>query len=458
VRSLSIKRVVLSETRLSIESNRRMPRHLGWQIDFDWKLRNIYDRLFLLLLIVSAILRVVWLDQPMGEYELDSQKVYGSSLIFDEAYYVNVARILLGLPHNPKVYGGAPLFEDPNKEHPPLGKLMIALSMKVLGDNAWGWRLPSLIFGIASIFIFYLLMKRMSRNAKFSLLASFLYSFDNLISVHSRIAVLDIFVLTFMLLGFYWYFGNRMGLAATSMGLSTLCKIGGFYGFLTVAVYHFLRDIYRGKQKEKQKIRWYDKLGWLERFTIMYGLAVFIPLFLLDRLFCGYENPIDHLIFIAQYTTGLIRPYPVDIESYPWQWLLNEVKIPYLSSGIQYKVGERVVGEKTTVLFLGAMNPLIIYLCLPVMGYAAYKYWKKGGAISLFILVWFACTYLPFYPLSIIVRRIMYLFYFLNTLPAVCTAIAYMLVDRKVPRFIIILYAVGVVAAFCTLFPFKTIP
>jgi len=429
-----------------------------WQIDFDWKLRNIYDRMLLVLLVAAAILRVIWLDRPMGEYELDAQKMYGSSLIFDETYYVNVARILLGLPHNPKVYQGAPLFEDPNKEHPPLAKLMIALSVRVLGDNAWGWRLPSLIFGIASIFIFYLLMKRMSKNPKFSLLATFLYSFDNLVFIHSRIAVLDIFVLTFMLLGFYWYFGNRMGLAAISMGMATLCKIGGFYGFLTLAVYHFLREIYRGKQKEKQKIRWYDKLGWLERFTIIYGLTVFVLLFLLDRLFAGYENPIDHLVFIAQYTAGLIRAKPVDIESYPWQWLLNEVKIPYLSAGVEYKVGEQVVGGKTIVSFLGAMNPLIVYLCLPVMAYMSYKYWKKGGAISLFILVWFASTYLPFYPLSIIVHRIMYIFYFLNTVPAVCAAIAYILVDRKVPHFIIILYAVGVVAGFYALFPFKTIP
>jgi dolichyl-phosphate-mannose--protein O-mannosyl transferase len=335
---------------------------------------------------------------------------------------------------------------------------MIALSMKLLGDNAWGWRLPSLIFGIASIFIFYLLMKRMSRNAKFGLLATFLYSFDNLVFVHSRIACLDIFVLTFMLLGFYWYFGNRMAFAAISMGIGTLCKIGGFYGYLTLVVYHFLREIYRGKKKEKQKIRWYDKLGWLERFSIIYGLTVFVLLFLLDRLFAGYENPIDHLIFIAQYTAGLIRDKPVGIESYPWQWLINEVKIPYLSTGIQYKVGEQVVGEKTTVLFLGAMNPLIIYLCIPALAYVAYKYWKKGGAISLFILVWFASTYLPFYPLSIILHRIMYLFYFLNTVPAVCAAIAYVLIDRKVPRFIIILYAVGVLAAFIALFPFKTVP
>ena len=198
---------------------------------FDWRLRNVYDRIFVVLMLVSLVLRVIWLDKPEN------------SLIFDEKYYVNVGRILLGLPHDPDVYVGAPPGIDPNKEHPPLAKLIIALSMKVLGDNAWGWRVPSVVFGMASIFIFYLLVKRVSGNPKIALLSAFLYSFDNLVFVHSRIATLDIFMLTFMMLGFYLYFQNRMNLSAAILALSTLCKLGGFYGFATIVAYHFLHDL-----------------------------------------------------------------------------------------------------------------------------------------------------------------------------------------------------------------------
>jgi len=102
---------------------------LGLDLDFGW---NLYDMVFIGLMSVSLLLRVVWLDRPLG------------SLIFDEYYYVNVARNILGLPH-PGIYEYTPSGVDPNPEHPSLAKLMIALSMRVLGDNAWGWRIPSVL-------------------------------------------------------------------------------------------------------------------------------------------------------------------------------------------------------------------------------------------------------------------------------------------------------------------------
>ncbi len=127
---------------------------------------------------------------------------------------------------------------DPNHEHPPLAKLMIAFSMLLIGNNGYGFRLPSVVFGTLSILVLYLLLKRVSGDKLLSLIAAFLFSFDNLVFVHSRIATLDIFVLFFMILGFYWYFGKNMILSGVAFALSTLCKIGGLYGILVVAIYH----------------------------------------------------------------------------------------------------------------------------------------------------------------------------------------------------------------------------
>jgi len=404
-----------------------------------------FDRAFLYLLTLSFILRIAWLDRPPG------------SLIFDEKYYVNVARIILGRPHDLDVYPDAVLGVDPNHEHPPLAKLIIAFSMLVFGDNAYGFRLPSVIAGTLSVFIFYLLMKKVSKSQTLALISSFLFSFDNLIFVHSRIATLDIFMLAFMLIGFYFYFAKRTFLSAAALSLSTLSKIGGAYGFATILVYHLLK---RPSESEVVKggSEWRVKLEWLEKFGIAYVGFFMVLLTILDKIWGGYENPLEHLSFIYSYTLALSRPVLSGIESYPWQWLINEVKIPYLTVAESVYADHTLVSTYVSVAFAGAMNPFILFLTIPSIAYLAYLYGSKRDSFSLFILAWFSCTYLPFYPMSIIGHRISYIFYFLNTIPSVCAAATSLILDQRPPKILIGVYLVAVIVGFILLFPFKKIP
>ena len=406
--------------------------------------KNLYDVVFICLSLISLVLRVVWLDKPQG------------SLIFDEQYYVNVARNILGIPH-PGIYDYVQFGIDPNPEHPPLAKLMIALSMRVLGDNAWGWRIPSVLFGWLAILLFYLLIKKASKNPALALVSAFLFSFDNLIFVHSRIATLDIFLLAFILLGFYWYFSGKMVLSATSLALGTLCKITGILGFGTLVVYHFLGDVYRRKAEGLQ-FNWRKKIRWLGCFAVIYGTIFLGLLTLLDHFWGTYSNPLDHLGFIYTYTSTLTQPSPTGIQSYPWQWLINEVKIPYLTVTGDVYVDGQFLRTETLIAFTGAMNPVIIYLCIPTMIFSAYKYLSRGDEFAFFILAWFICTYLPSYPMAVIGHRIMYLFYFLTTLPSLCAAIGYFYLDHDMPIVLVGIYIVAVLIGFIFQFPFKTIP
>ena len=419
-----------------------------WKLNLDFHpVRNTYDRVFTYLFVVSAILRTIWLDKPQG------------LLIFDETYYVNAARVILKLPQNPEVFPNAVPGLDCgiSLAHPPLAKLLIALSMSIMGHNGWGWRIPSVIFGLLSIFVLYLLLKKVAGNPLVALMGAFLFSFDTLVFVHSRIATLDIFVLGFMLLGFYWYFSGRMTLSAIAMGLATLCKVTGLYGVLALGVFHFGRALL----SKGQKTDWRSLLAATERYVIVYLISFLVLLTMLDFFFTCQKNPIEHLAYIYNVAIAIRTPdirLPNDIWSYPWEWLIDQVKIHYATVNVTVYADQNVARTYPSVDFIGAMNPTIVFLTIPAMLYSAYRCYETRNDFSLFVLAWFAMTYLTYIPEAIFAHRTMYIFYFLNTVPAVAASVAGMIVDQKPPRIVVIFYVAAVIIGFYMMFPFKVIP
>ena len=415
---------------------------LGEYLHIDLSFSNQCDRLFLILFLVDIILRMVWLDKPDG------------SLIFDEWYYVNAARVILHLPQSlgsnmQPPYVNVTQGLDPNHEHPPLAKLLIAFSMWLLGNNGYGWRIPSVVFGSVSILAFYLLMKRISNQDTIPILSAFLFSFDNLVFVHGRIATLDIFSLGFMLLALYWYFSGHSYLSAIGMALSALAKETGIVGFGIIVVVHFVR--FTSQRLHGRK--WGDFSSWFEKYTLTYAVCFLLLLTIMDRYWVGFSNPFDHIRYILNYSAALTSTCPNGIISCPWQWLLNQITIPYL----RVKLGFEGVSY-VSVSFEGAMNPAISFLTIPALLYCSYNYYQRRDDLSLVSLVLFAATYLPFYPAVILGQRVTYLFYFLDAVPAVCAAIAYMIADTKPPKFAITFYLAVVVYIFIVMFPFLRIP
>ena len=81
--------------------------------------------------------------------------------------------------------------------------------MELLGDNTTGWRITAVLFGAASILLMYWLVRSAGGSGWLALGAAALPSGDNLWLVHSRIAVLDIYVVPFMLAGVALYLRRR---------------------------------------------------------------------------------------------------------------------------------------------------------------------------------------------------------------------------------------------------------
>src|SRR5438270_525311 len=78
--------------------------------------------------------RIAWIDDPC---RAPCTTAGDHTLVFDETYYVNAARVIAGVrpPASAAHYRSAPLGDDPNAEHPQLAKLVMAGAIELFGDG-----------------------------------------------------------------------------------------------------------------------------------------------------------------------------------------------------------------------------------------------------------------------------------------------------------------------------------
>ena len=108
-------------------------------------------------------------------------------LVFDEIYYVAAARTFID---------GSRLI---NVEHPPLAKELIAIGMRLFGDNPLGWRFMSTLAGAATVVAVFAIVQLMTGRLRASLFAGVLAMLNFTIFVQARIAMLDTFMAAFLL-------------------------------------------------------------------------------------------------------------------------------------------------------------------------------------------------------------------------------------------------------------------
>ncbi|MBV8217554.1 MAG: hypothetical protein JO325_03745, partial [Solirubrobacterales bacterium] len=84
-------------------------------------------------LVISFAARVAWIAEPCHS---PCREPADHLLIFDEDYYVNAARVIDRIkPPAGAPYANSPLGTDPNSEHPPVAKLIIAGGIELFGDG-----------------------------------------------------------------------------------------------------------------------------------------------------------------------------------------------------------------------------------------------------------------------------------------------------------------------------------
>jgi dolichyl-phosphate-mannose--protein O-mannosyl transferase len=132
--------------------------------------------LLVAVLVLASVVRLYQLGSP-------------ERFVFDESYYARDACFYVGLDE-----ATCEVRSEVSREHPPLGKWLIALGIFLLGYDPVGWRVISALAGILTVGLLYLLARRLTGSNLAAVVAAGILALDPLSIVSSRVAMLDIFV------------------------------------------------------------------------------------------------------------------------------------------------------------------------------------------------------------------------------------------------------------------------
>ena len=167
---------------------------------------------------------------------------YYNSSYFDEIYHARTAYEHL---HGLTTYEWT---------HPPLGKVLMMVGIKIFGMTPFGWRFMGALMGILMLPLMYLMVKQLGGSRRIAALAMTLLALDSMHFTQTRIATIDSYAVFFIMLMYLFMFRyirmsfNRQPLqktllplilCGTTMGLAWATKWIGIYASAGLAILFF---------------------------------------------------------------------------------------------------------------------------------------------------------------------------------------------------------------------------
>jgi dolichyl-phosphate-mannose-protein mannosyltransferase len=418
--------------------------------------------LLVALCVISFGVRVAWIGAPC---HAPCRTSTDHTLIFDEIYYVNAARVIAGIhPPAGSPYADAPLGVDPNAEHPPLAKLIIAGSIELLGDGPLAWRLGSLVMGTLAILGMFALARGAGAGPWVALAAAALMAADNLMIVHGRIGTLDIYALAAMVWAGALYVRGHPLAAGLIAGIGLCTKFVVAYVLLVFVLYEALLWL---RQRDRPAAR-----AWRLSSCIVVAGGVFVGLMaLLEQVAPSFNDttyqfvaggPFGEISHIISYAAAQISPGgPTGIASYPWGWLVDYKPIIYLNIN-PARPAPGLYDIYPAVHFLGLISPPILLLALPALALAVRRIVTLPFSVidgpATVAVAWVAGTFLPFVFFSLVLQRTSYLYYMLVVMPGLYLAVAWLLPRVWRWRKLTLLWIAAVVLAAVIAYPLTPLP
>jgi len=378
--------------------------------------------------------------------------------IFDEIYFGDFA-------HN-DLKGIA--YFDPE---PPLAKLFIAAGEWLYGEyrivfegasgtaadlgfTPFGWRWMEAVFGSLLVPLMYLLALRLWANRLFAATAATLTCFDGMFFIQSRIGMIDIYPLFFILLAYYVFHVHLQSptprsamvtlvLTGVTIGLAVSAKwiaLAALASMLFILVVRFLRrhvdfsvlteaGWWRWGSAEAEGPALPGGASWAPYLSLAVVAFLVIPVviyigswfpFFSRGQFHDLWDLWQYQVSSYQYHAHLTATHPYGSPWFSWPFLYRPVAYYFENSGLGI---DEASGQTLVAGMVNLGNPFIWWTSLPcllALPYFAIRYRSYPAA---FILIGFITQYLPWSLIS----RVLFLYHMFGGLPFMILALAFVL-------------------------------
>lgn len=389
------------------------------------KIKKVFfkDKLLIFLLLFSFLVRFWGLNYPTRFH-------------FDEVYHAFTAiEMAKGNVKAWEWWNVPPEGVAYEWTHPPLAKLFMTGGILIFGETAFGWRFFGALLGVGCVLLVYLLGRKLF-DEKIAFLAAFLFAFDGLPLVMSRIGMNDIYFLFFALLTLWLFLGEEYLFAGLTFGLSVSSKWTAIYLLPILLFWRFLKF---WQQKKDKRLNYLRDSFFLFFFCflvipVVIYLLVYLPFFL-----SGHSGEqwweLQHQMW--WYHTRLSASHGYQSQALSWPLLVRPV---WFFVDYQGKLIANIYAMGNPLIWWGGL------ISLPFVIWQAIK--KRKIQLGLVIFAYFA-FFLPW----VFSPRIMFIHHYLPAVPFLCLFLGWVLNWQLRKRNLVIVYLLLIGVSFVFFYP-----
>ncbi|MEG1242620.1 MAG: glycosyltransferase family 39 protein [Oscillospiraceae bacterium] len=386
----------------------------------------------------------------------------GAAPLFDEAEKIPETESYMNSAYFDEIYHARTAYEHltgvyPYEiSHPPLGKIIIAGGIELLGLNPFGWRFMGVLFGILMLLPFYIFTKNLFGSRAISVCGTLLFAFDFMHFVQTRIATIDTYGVFFIILMYFfmyryitaprdepffkkWRETLPLFLSGLCFGLGAASKWTAIYAGMGLGVIWLLFRIVRWREMVGSGHKKEHRRELIKNIFQCILFFVLIPLVIYYVSYFPYGQAkgmsgvgmffdkdylkivLDNQNYMLTYHVGVTAEHPYSSRWY--QWIVDGRPILYYL---------RSLPGNMKSAFGAFLNPLVCWAGLLAMGAMVWKVIRFRDGKALFILIGYLAQLVPW----IFITRITFEYHYFPSLIFLVLALCHVfnsfrLRDRK---------------------------